>query len=245
MHTILWFLYFWLYLIAVLPLYWYLRRLEKRGERARCDAILHPTVGRWARRLIRAAGAKVTVEGLEKLPSGPAVYVANHQGYFDIPVVLGYLGNDAKSLVAKKQIDRIPLIRRWMRLLHCVFLDRDNPRSAVASLNEAADWVAQGYSMVIFPEGTRSKTGEVAEFKGGAFKIAQKNKVPVVPFVIDGTAELMERNGYWIHGGPVHLRVLDPIDTAGYTKEDWRALPALCEERVRQALAALRSEHQA
>ena len=245
MHTILWFLYFWLYLIAVLPLYWYLRRLEKRGKRAKCDAILHRTVGRWARRLIRAAGAKVTVEGLEKLPDGPAVYVANHQGYFDIPVVLGYLGEDTKPLVAKKEIDRIPLIRRWMRLLHCVFLDRENPRSAVASLNEAAEWVAQGYSMVIFPEGTRSKTGEVAEFKGGAFKIAQKNKVPVVPFVIDGTAQLMERNGYWIHGGPVRLRVLDPIDTAGYTKEDWRALPALCEERVRQALCGLRAGQQA
>ena len=127
MHTILWFLYFWLYLIAVLPLYWYLRRLEKRGDRERCDPILHRTVGRWARRLIRAAGAKVTVEGLDKLPAGPAVYVANHQGYFDIPVVLGYLGDDTKPLVAKKEIDRIPLIRRWMRLLHCVFLDRENP----------------------------------------------------------------------------------------------------------------------
>lgn len=129
-----------------------------------------------------------------------------------------------------------------MRLLHCVFLDRENPRHAVAALNEASGWVAKGYSMVIFPEGTRSKTGEVAEFKGGAFKIAQKNKVPVVPFVIDGTAQLMERNHYFIHGGPVQLRVLDPIDTSDYTKEDWRALPALCERRVRDALAALRAE---
>ena len=81
MHTLLWFLYFWLYLIAVLPLYWYLRHLEKRGDQLRCDALLRRTVGRWARRLIRAAGAKVTVDGLEKMPAGPAVYVANHQGY--------------------------------------------------------------------------------------------------------------------------------------------------------------------
>lgn len=85
--------------------------------------------------------------------------------------------------------------------------------------------------MVIFPEGHPQQNRRGAEFKGGAFKIAQKNKVPVVPFVIDGTAQLMERNHYFIHGGPVQLRVLDPIDTSDYTKEDWRALPALCEQR--------------
>ena len=109
-------------------------------------------------------------------------------------------------------------------------------------MNEAAGGVGKGYSMVVFPEGTRSKTGEVAEFKAGAFKIAQKNRVPVVPFVIDGTAELMERNHYFIHGGGVKLRVLPPIDTSGYGKEDWRALPALCEAQVRDGLAALRAE---
>lgn len=245
MHTLLWFLYFWLYLLAVLPLYWRVKALARRGDTGRHDALTRRVVGRWARRMLWAACAKVEVDGLENLPQGPAVYVANHQGYFDIPTVLGYLGDDTKPMVAKKEIDRIPLIRAWMRQLHCVFLDRENPRSAVATLNEAAKWVGVGYSMVVFPEGTRSKTGEVAEFKAGAFKIAQKNKAPVVPFVIDGTAELMERNHYFIHGGRVRLRVLPAIDTSGYAKEDWRALPALCEARVRQGLAALRAEQAA
>lgn len=236
MRTIIWFIYFWLYLLVLLPQHLHVRRLEQRGDVAAHDALTRRVVGRWARRLLKLAGARVTVAGLENLPQGPAVYVSNHLGYFDIPVLLGYLGDDTKPLVAKKEIEKIPLIRDWMKELRCVFIDRDNPRAAVAALNEAADWVKGGYSMVVFPEGTRSKTGKTAEFKAGAFKIAQKNKVPVVPVCITGTDLLMERNRYWIHPAAVTLTVLPAIQTEGYAKEDWRALPALAEAQVRAQL---------
>lgn len=242
MHTLLWFIYFWLYLLVLLPLLRRARALTKRGDTAAHDALTRRTVGRWARRLIAAAGGRVTVEGLEHLPAGPVVCVGNHQGYFDIPLTLGYLG-EAKPLVAKKEIQKIPLIRAWMAELHCVFLDRENPRAAVASLDEAAALVAAGYSMVVFPEGTRSRGGEMGEFKGGAFKIAQKARVPVVPFVIEGTADLMEKHHYFIHGGRIRLRVLPAIDTSAYERADWRALPALCEAQVRAQLAQMRAEN--
>lgn len=239
MRTILWFIYFWLYLIVIFPIFVYTRYLGRKGEREKHDRLTRKVVGNWARRLIRLAGAQVTVEGLENLPEGPAVYVANHLGYFDIPLMLGYLGNDTKPLVAKKEIKKIPLIRGWMEQLHCVFIDRENPRASVAALGEAADWVSQGYSMVIFPEGTRSKTSELGEFKGGAFKIAQKNKVAVVPCCISGTENLMERNGYWIRPAKIALKVLPAIETEGYAREDWRALPALAEQKVREGLAEM------
>lgn len=239
MRTILWFLYFWLYLIVLWPIHLYTMHLRRKGELAKHDRITRSVVGKWARRLIHLAGARVTVEGLENLPEGPAVYVANHLGYFDIPLVLGYLGGDTKPLVAKKEIKKIPLIRGWMEELHCVFIDRENLRAAVAALGEAAEWVAQGYSMVIFPEGTRSKTGEMGEFKGGAFKIAQKNKVPVVPCCICGTENLMERNGYWIRPAKIALKVLPAIETENYTREEWRTLPALAEQKVREGLAEM------
>lgn len=239
LRTLIWFAYFWLYLLVVEPLRLKVRRYEKNGDTAAHDALTRQVVGRWARRLLALAGAKITVEGLENLPDGPAVYVSNHLGYFDIPLMLGYLGEDTKPLVAKKQIEKIPLIRSWMKELHCVFIDRDNPRASMQALNEAIGWVKNGYSMVIFPEGTRSKTGEMAEFKAGAFRIAQKNNVPVVPLCIKGTDYLMERNGYWIHPGKVTLKILPLIDTASYTKEDWRALPALAESEVRKGLAEI------
>lgn len=175
MRTILWFLYFWLYLLAVEPWLWKVRALKRQGRTEEHDILAGRIIHNWARRLLAAAGARVTVEGLENLPEGTAVFVSNHQSYFDIPLALGYLG-DPKGLVSKKEIDRIPFIRQWMRELGCVFLDRENLRASVSALGDASDRVAAGYSMVVFPEGTRSETGEVGEFKAGAFKIAQKNK---------------------------------------------------------------------
>ena len=101
--------------------------------------------------------------------------------------------------------------------------------------------LAAGYSMVVFPEGTRTETGEVGEFKAGAFKIAQKNKVPVVPFVLEGSSRLMGKHSLWIHPASVTVKILEPIDTSGYGKEEWRALPALAGQRVKDGLALLRA----
>ncbi len=240
MRTILWFLYFWLYLLAVEPWLWKVRALKRQGRTEEHDILAGRIIHNWARRLLAAAGARVTVEGLENLPEGTAVFVSNHQSYFDIPLVLGYLG-DPKGLVSKKEIDRIPFIRQWMRELGCVFLDRENLRASVSALGDASDRVAAGYSMVVFPEGTRSETGEVGEFKAGAFKIAQKNKVPVVPFVLEGSSRLMGKHSLWIHPASVTVKILEPIDTSCYGREEWRALPALAERRVKDGLALLRA----
>lgn len=240
MRTILWFLYFWLYLLAVEPWLWKVRALKRQGRTEEHDILAGRIIHNWARRLLAAAGARVTVEGLENLPEGTAVFVSNHQSYFDIPLALGYLG-DPKGLVSKKEIDRIPFIRQWMRELGCVFLDRENLRASVAALGDASDRVAAGYSMVVFPEGTRTETGEVGEFKAGAFKIAQKNKVPVVPFVLEGSSRLMGKHSLWIHPASVTVKILEPIDTSGYGKEEWRALPALAWQRVKDGLALLRA----
>ena len=243
MHTIVWFAYFWLYLIAVYPLLLWARHLRRRGDILRHDAIVFAVIHKWARRLLKAAGAKITVQGLENLPPDnvAAIYVGNHQGYFDIPLVLGYLGG-AKGLVAKKEIQKMPMIRSWMVELGCVFIDRENPRASMNALNQAAQHVLDGYPMVVFPEGTRSKTGDMAEFKAGAFKIAQKNNVPVVPFFIEGTGHLLERNGYRIKPATVTITVLPAIDTTGYTREDWKALPALAQDCVSHALDKHRTQ---
>lgn len=243
LHTVLWFTYFWLYLLAALPMLFYVRHLKANGDIKRHDEITFSVVRNWSRRLLKAAGAKVTVMGEENLPADNtvAVYVANHQGYFDIPLVLGFLGG-AKGLVAKKEIKKIPFIRSWMEELGCVFIDRENPRASMTALNEASAHVAEGYPMVVFPEGTRSKTGEVGEFKAGAFRIAQKNSVPVVPFFIEGTGFLLERNGWRIHGGDIAIRILPAIDTSNYARDDWKALPALCEDMIKTALNDFRAQ---
>jgi 1-acyl-sn-glycerol-3-phosphate acyltransferase len=242
MRTLIWFIRFWGSLVGLLPSLHKARALEAAGDVPGHDAIVHAGVGRWMRNRITSTGGTVQVLGLENMPAGPAVYVANHLSYFDIPLLMGYLGDDTKPMVAKKEIKSVPLIRSWMVELRCVFIDRDDVRASMAALKEAEAWVAKGYSMVVFPEGTRSHDGAVHEFKSGAFRIAQKNKVPVVPVAISGTDSMMARDSLRVRPGHAVMRVLPPIDTSAYEKKDWRALPAVSEERVRQGVAALRLE---
>ena len=229
LRTILWFLYFWLYLIILYPRLRKAQRLEAAGELDARDALVEPQVQRWARSLLRKAGVEVEVSGLENIPGCPAVFVANHQSYFDIPVLLSWLDRP-HPLVAKQEIRKLPLIRSWMKLLDCVFIDRENPRQSVAALGEAARNMAErGRSFIIFPEGTRSRGDRVGEFKNGGFRVALKSGAPVVPVVIDGTYRVMEANHMWIHPARVRLRVLPPIPTAGLSKEEAKLLG----ERVR------------
>lgn len=119
MRTIIWFLYFWLYLIVVLPEYWRVCRMEKRGETERHDRLVRKHVQNWAGRLLRLAGAEITTTGRENIPEGPVVFVANHQGYFDIPLMLTQL-DKPNPIVAKKEIMKLPMIRGWMEQLRCV-----------------------------------------------------------------------------------------------------------------------------
>lgn len=142
------------------------------------------------------------------------------------------------GLVAKKEIAGLPLVRGWMRLLHCVFLDREDPRKAMAALNEAIENLKKGYSIAIFPEGTRNKgeEGTLQEFKGGAFRIATKAKAPVVPVAITGSRDIMENNHMWMHPAHVTIRILPPIETEGLTREEIKALPERTAEAIRQNL---------
>ena len=236
--TILWFAYFWLYLILALPKLKRAQRLNAAGELEAQDRIVEPTIQRWARSLLRLAGVTVEVSGLENIPGEPVVFVPNHQSYFDIPVLLAWLDRP-HPLIAKQEIRRIPLIRSWMELLDCVFIDRDNARQSVAALGEAArNMTRRSRSFIIFPEGTRSRGDTVGEFKNGGFRAALKAGVPVVPVVIDGTYRAMEANHMWIKPASVKVQVLEPIPTRGMTREESKQIG----ERVRGLIAAKKGE---
>ncbi|MDO4173301.1 MAG: lysophospholipid acyltransferase family protein, partial [Eubacteriales bacterium] len=186
LHTIVWAIYFILYLIAVSPAMLYCKHQIKKGKREQVEPLIKRMAYRWAKRLLWAAGAKIEVTGTKNIPEGTAVFVANHQSDFDIPVVLSCTG-DPRALLAKVSLSKIPGLRGWMDLLQCVYVDRADEKQSVAALMDSTKLVKSGVSMTIFPEGTRSKGGPVKEFKGGAFRIATSAKVPVVPVTIDGT----------------------------------------------------------
>ena len=236
MRTIIWFIYFWGYLLFALPKMKRAQRLQAAGELDARDALVDPMIQKWARALLRLAGVQVELTGLENIPEGPAVFVPNHQSYFDIPVLLAWL-DKPHPLVSKQEVKKIPLIRTWMELLDCVFIDRDNARQSVTALGTAAANMTQrGRSFIIFPEGTRSRGEEVGEFKNGGFRAALKAGVPVIPVVIDGTYKAMEANHMWIHPASVQVKVLPPVPTQGMSREEAKCIG----ERVRSLILEAR-----
>ncbi|MDO5548367.1 MAG: lysophospholipid acyltransferase family protein [Eubacteriales bacterium] len=223
LRTGLWLLYLILYLIVVCPTALYCKHLRKSGREEQAAEIIERVVHRWAIRIIKIAGGKVILRGEENIPEEPAVYIANHQSDFDIPIMLGYVGKP-RSLMAKIELAKVPGVHLWMTLLDCIFLDRSDVKQSVRALMDGAKMVKSGKSITIFPEGTRSKGGPAGEFKGGAFKIATKARAPIVPVTIDGSYRLFEQR-MRIHPGTVYVTIHPPIPTVGMTREEQNALP--------------------
>ena len=142
-------------------------------------------------------GAKVTVIGEENVPKDtPVLYIGNHRSYFDIlltysrcPIRTGY--------IAKKEMEKIPLLSTWMKYLHCLFLDRKDIKQGLKTILAAVDKVKSGISICIFPEGTRNKNTDdldMLPFHEGSFKIATKTKCPIIPIAINNSADIFEWN---------------------------------------------------
>lgn len=237
LRTIVWFLYFWLYLLVASPRMLHARRLDRQGRIAERDAYVAQTTQRWARAMIRAGGGRIEISGNEHVPAdGPVVYIANHQGNYDIPILIGHVAG-RKALISKIEVLKLPLIRTWMKLMQCEFMDRKNLRQSAKVIQHATETLRAGTSMVIFPEGTRSKSDRMGAFKHGSFKLALKAEVPIVPVTIDGSWRLLERTGF-MTPGKVRVVVHPPIATAGLSKEEQDILPGRVREIIASALPA-------
>ena len=144
-------------------------RAAAAGDTATVEQIVNQHIPRWSRGILKVTGVSLSVEGLENIPKDrPCVFVANHRSYYDIPLMLAGL-EKPHGILAKEELEKIPLLNRWMKLLGCVFVQRDDVRASVRALNDATAIVEGGRSFVIFPEGTRYKgeEGGAGEFKAG------------------------------------------------------------------------------
>ena len=234
--------YMWIELLLLMFVWLRVQWANKFCPREKRDALVDKIVRNWARRLLFMAGAKVTVNGKENIPEGRAcVFASNHQSFFDILVLLGHL-DKPHAILSKASIGKVPLIRLWMREIHCVYVDRADMKAGIEAINKMIDVINDGYSAIIFPEGTRSKTGEIGEFKGGAFKVAQKTGAPVIPVALDGTGALLERNHYWIKSGKIHMAILPPIETEGMGRAEFKELPAKTQRLVAEAKDSFKND---
>jgi len=173
----------------------------------------------WANFVLKTAGLNLTVEGKENIPNEACLFVGNHQSDFDIPVILSNM-NRLTGAVAKKSMLKIPIMSYWMKQIHCVFMDRENPREALKSMSEGVENLKNGYSMLIFPEGTRSRSNNMGEFKKGSMRLAIKAGVPIVPITLYDTYKVMEGNNGKIKKANAKLLIDKPIYLDGMSKEE-------------------------
>jgi 1-acyl-sn-glycerol-3-phosphate acyltransferase len=185
----------------------------------RTGNVVHIIARIWGRAILFVSRIRVTVKGLENIdPSQSYVYMANHQSNFDIPVLLAHLPVQFRWL-AKAELFRIPIFGRAMRGAGYIEIDRFNQKSAFESLNQAAGKLKNGVSIMMFPEGTRSRDGKIRPFKKGGFVMAIGSGEPIVPVVIKGTWPIMAKSSLKINSGDVTLQIERPIRTTAYTRD--------------------------
>ena len=200
----------------------------------------------WAKTLLFATGVKVRVAGREKLdPAASYIYFANHESFYDILILLAYLPGRIRFL-AKAGLFYLPILGWSMAAAGFVPVDRSNSKRAAASLEKAAKRLRSGKSLIIFPEQTRTKTGELLPFKKGGVLIALKTGYPILPVGIAGTFPILKKGSFFLTPGPAALEIGDPIPTAGKSVADREELlntsrDAVLELRERGSLS-LRGE---
>lgn len=168
-------------------------------------------------------GIKLTVIGEENVPKDQAVlYIGNHRSYFDIVLTYARCPN-LTGYVAKKEMLKIPLLSRWMKFLYCLFLDRSDLKAGLKTILTAIDYIKNGISIMIFPEGTRGRTGselDLLPFHEGSFKIATKTGCPIIPVCITGSSAVFEDHIPFIKPAHVTIEYGAPIDPKSLSKED-------------------------
>ena len=185
----------------------------------------------WSRLILGTTGVRAEVDGLQRLvPGRTYLFVANHQSIYDIPILFWSLPYQLR-IIAKESLGHFPFLGWHLRRTGHMLVDRRRPdRGAIFSW--ASGLTSKGLSLIVFPEGTRSRDGRVGRFKGGSFYMALEAGMPVVPLSIVGSRHVMLKGRLATYPGRVRLILHDPIDTSGLSGTD----PKAFAERVRQVI---------
>ena len=202
------------------------------GDRER---ILHNFARAWSWLIMKTILSPVKVTGLEKIDTGrPHVYAVNHASALDIPVLYVYLPFQFR-IAFKKELLAYPIVGWHLRRSGQICVDQQNPAGSIGSIRSALKSLKAGMPLVIYPEGGRTPDGQIKPFLPGAFFLAIKAQVDVVPVALIGTFELLPMNTYHIKSRPLEMRVGDPISTSGLSGHDMQRL----SDKVQKAVTDL------
>ena len=219
------------FLILSIPVFFVEWLIGKKNRETRDFSSLR--IVQWGFRcILRIAGVETTVIGLENVPDEPVLFIGNHRSYFDI--LLTY--SRCKRLtgyVAKKEMEKIPLLSTWMKYLYCLFLDRHDPKQGMKTILTAIDYIKRGISICIFPEGTRNSGEELSLLP---FKVAEKTGCAIVPISLNNTAEMFEAHFPKIKKTHVVIEYGAPVYPKDLDKETRKHLAPYFEQIIKETI---------
>ena len=190
------------------------------------------------------SGTELTVSGLENIPEHAAFYIMNHRSLFDIVLTYPFMKRPT-GFIAKNQLARVPVLAQWMRMAYSLFLDRDNIRQGMKTIQKAIDYLNNGISMCIFPEGTRNKADDftdLLEFHTGSFHPAKKVNVPIIPVAIYNSADCFEKHVPFVKGCPVKIIFGKPIVLSELSEHDRRTISIYTQNIIQEMLHSCAAE---
>lgn len=229
LFSVLFVLLFMIISIVLLPIEWVVSKINPTLSEKQEFAIIM-----WGFRVLRTlSGARLHVDGLENIPKGQSViFAGNHQSYYDIILSYPYLPVPT-AMLAKVELKKFPIVSNWMKRIHCIFIDRKDPRQAITAISEASDDIKNNkMSVMIFPEGTRSKDGKVHEFKTGSLKVATKANCPIIPVAIKNTRDVWENHPLKLIPQDVYISFLPPVNPESLSKEEKKHIGDVVRSRI-------------
>jgi 1-acyl-sn-glycerol-3-phosphate acyltransferase len=220
LRTLFFFVVFWVHQILILPLLLFSILYYRRTDKPSYFGIVDPITHAWGKMVCFLGGVRLQVEDNSGLPEKEGVlFVSNHQGDFDIPILLAGTRRPL-AFVAKKELENIPLVTPWMKQMGCIFLDRENRRKQVAQIKKTVEQLQEGLSMVIFPEGTRSRGPEMGEFAKGSLQVAVRAGVRIVPVTLKDTYTLFPKGSKLLPGGRARVILHPAIQPADLSEDE-------------------------
>lgn len=235
MRTVFVFIHLLIFFILTFPVYLILLLLRKKNRHL--SSVIAQKLVNWGFRFVTfPTGMKRIVLGLENIPKDtPVLYVSNHRSLADVPMAYITVPN-LTGFVAKIEIKKVPFLSWWMKLVNCLFLDRDDMRAGMQMILDGIDNIKQGYSVFIAPEGTRNQKAELLPFKEGSLKMADKTGCPVIPVAISGTDDVFENSFPWVKKATCVIEYGLPIYPDQLTREERKTMGAYCRDVITEML---------